>query len=275
MDDKQRSLKHNVLLVWMTWSNEDKRKTFIIAVLLSLVCSLMVATSAVLLKPKQQANKKQEIQENILTVADIPFSKRSVSFEFSENIEVKLVDIQKGNFIDHPDPQSYDWRGAMNDPINSVKLVEANDVAKIKRRPNILPVYLVKDKNQLKRLILPVYGYGLWSTLYGLLALEADLQTVGGISFYEHAETPGLGGEVDNPKWRESWKGKKVYDESGNVKLEAIRGYVKAGHPMQDYQVDGLSGASLTTQGVSNLIQFWMGENGYGPFLKYVEGLQQ
>src|SRR5690606_17188592 len=112
-------------------------------------------------------------------------------------------------------------------------------------------VYLVNDaQGQLERIILPVHGYGLWSTLYGFMALESDLNTVVGLGFAEHGETPGLGGEVDNPSWKAKWPGKKVYKD-GEVELGLIKGTVDPSSANADWQVDGLSGATLTSNEVS------------------------
>lgn len=130
-------------------------------------------------------------------------------------------------------------------------------------------MYLVEKEGQLDSIILPVHGYGLWSTLYGFLALEGDLNTVVGLGFYSHAETPGLGGEVDNPQWKALWPGKKIYEEgSWSPEIRLIKGNVDPTSSSAPYQIDGLSGATLTSNGVTHLVQFWMGENGYAPFLK-------
>jgi Na+-transporting NADH:ubiquinone oxidoreductase subunit C len=117
------------------------------------------------------------------------------------------------------------------------------------------------------RVVLPVHGYGLWSTMYGFLALEADLDTVSGLRFFEHAETPGLGGEVDNPRWQAQWSGKRLFDEAGEFALQVLKGRVPEGAPDAQHKVDGLSGATITTRGVDNLVRFWVGEQAYGPFL--------
>jgi len=137
-------------------------------------------------------------------------------------------------------------------------------------------VYLVKDGDQLQQVILPVYGKGLWSTMYGFISLDADLSTVIGFAFYEHGETPGLGGEIDNPAWKGLWPGKRIYDEAGNIRIEVLKGAVDRQSPDAVYQVDGLSGATLTARGVSNLLQYWMGSNGYRPLLENLkkEGAQ-
>ena len=90
----------------------------------------------------------------------------------------------------------------------------------------------------IESIILPMHGYGLWSTMYGFLAIEADGQTVKSINFYDQGETPGLGGEVVNPNWRALWKGKKVYSESGEVELGLIKGVVDTSKSGSEYDVD-------------------------------------
>lgn len=268
MNHKASSSRKFFLISWLHWPNDDKRKTFIVAALLSLVCSLMVATAAVVLKPQQETNKRLEIQRNILNIAGVPRNGKSAGELFNKYIEVRLINIPEGTYADLPYPEKYDWRNAMSDPATSMAVNPEADIAKIKRRPRILPVYLVEQEGQIVRLILPIYGYGLWSTMYGFLALEPDAQTVAGLTFYEQAETPGLGGEVNNPDWRNSWEGKLVYDEQGEVRLAAIRGRVKPDSEAAKYQVDGLSGATLTTQGVTNLLQYWLSDEGFGQYLK-------
>ncbi len=142
------------------------------------------------------------------------------------------------------------------------------DLASIKRQAKFAAVYLVEEKGGIEKVILPVHGLGLWSTLYGFIALDAkDLTTIKGLVFYEHAETPGLGGEVDNPNWKALWNGKQAFDESGRVRIEVIKGSVNPGNSEARYQVDGLSGATLTARGVDNMLKYWLGENGFGPFL--------
>jgi len=165
-------------------------------------------------------------------------------------------------------------RKAARDPELSVQLSREEDIASIRRKPRWAKVYLYKDETgELEAVVLPVWGYGLWSTMYGFLALAPDCNTVVGINFYEHGETPGLGGEIVNPNWRALWIGKKVYDEQGRVRLRLIKGGVKPNQPGAEYLVDALAGATLTSNGVTNLIRFWLGENGYKPFLdKFCRG---
>ncbi|GAB3110700.1 Na(+)-translocating NADH-quinone reductase subunit C [Aestuariicella hydrocarbonica] len=245
-------------------ANDTIGKTVGVALALCIVCSVVVSTAAVMLKPAQQANKQLDFNRNILAAAGLLEPGKSVPEQFKQ-ITVKLVDMETGKFTEVPEgADKYDQRKASKDPDRSTSLSGEEDLAKIKRRVDVAKVYLVENENGVETVILPIKGYGLWSTLYGFLALGSDLNTVVGLGFYEHGETPGLGGEVDNPKWKSQFEGKKAYDEDGSVGLTVIKGTAPQG---SDHKIDGLSGATLTSKGVDNLIKFWLGENGYAGFL--------
>ena len=262
------SKKKGLLGGLLALPNDDPKKTLFIAVMLCLVCSILVSTAAVSLKPIQTSNKKTDIKRNILAVTGQSNKAGSVD-ELFEQFDVRLVDLSEGNYADTDiDPVSYDQRKASADPQMSVKLTGDQNIAGIGSRAKMAPVYLLTEGDTIKQVVLPVHGYGLWSTLYGFLSLEGDFNTIKGLRFYEHAETPGLGGEVDNPKWRAQWEGKKVFDEDGNVEIRVIRGHVGKDTPEAEHKVDGLSGATLTSNGVTNLLQYWLGDHGFGPYLK-------
>ncbi len=248
--------------------NDSIAKTLIVAVALCLVCSVFVSASAVYLKPLQEENKLLDKQKNIVQVAGIDLAGRSIPEAFS-NIEARVVDLQSGEFADHIEASTYDHRKATKDPKQSQDLDKSEDIASIKRRERYATIYLTRDGNgQIEKLILPVRGYGLWSTLWGFLALEGDGNTVIGLSFFEHAETPGLGGEVDNPRWKAIWPGKEVYNDDGEVALQLVKGTVDSSTPQNEHKVDALAGATLTSNGVTNLVKFWMGDDGFKPFLQ-------
>lgn len=251
-------------------SNESIQKTFTVAFLLCIVCSVVVSTAAVLLKPLQVANKTKDFKINILKAAglyDQGIADGKSINEMFEQITSRLVDLETGKYTDAVDIDSYDQRKAAKDPKLSDSLAADVDLAKISSREKYSKVYLVGNGDQLKKVILPVRGYGLWSTLYGFISLEGDLNTVAGMTFYEHGETPGLGGEVDNVKWKALWGGKKVYNDDKRVGLTVIKGKITNNTPNVDYKIDGLSGATLTTKGIDNLVKFWMGDMGYAKFL--------
>jgi Na+-transporting NADH:ubiquinone oxidoreductase subunit C len=248
-------------------SNDSIKKTLIVAFSLCIVCSVIVSTAAVVLKPAQEANKTLDRKRNILAAAGMLQEGVSVEDQFQQ-VTARVVDMRTGRFADDVDPDSFDQRKAAKDPAQSDRLTAEQDKAKISRREHYAIVYLVQDgSGEIDKLILPVHGYGLWSTLYGYVALESDGNTVAGLGFYEHAETPGLGGEVDNPRWKAFWPGKQVYKD-GQVELGLIKGSVDPANANAPWQVDGLAGATLTANGVTNLVQFWLGENGFQPFLE-------
>jgi Na+-transporting NADH:ubiquinone oxidoreductase subunit C len=221
----------------------------------------------VLLKPAQEANKTLDRKRNILAAAGMLDESLGVEEQFA-TVSSRIVDLRTGKFSDDKNPESYNQRKAAKDPAISEKLSAVDDIAKISRREHYAIVYLVGGEDgQFDKIILPIHGAGLWSTLYGFIALESDGNTVAGLGFYEHGETPGLGGEVDNPRWKALWPGKEVYRE-GEAALGLIKGSVDSGSSDAPWQIDGLSGATLTSRGVSNLVQFWLGENGFALFLK-------
>jgi Na+-transporting NADH:ubiquinone oxidoreductase subunit C len=254
----------------MSNQKESTVRTLAVAIVVCLVCSVFVAGAAVALKSTQVENKELDKQRSILAIAglgDADLSGKQVKALYKERIVAKVVDLESGTFSDAQDVNTFDPLKAAKDPKLSDALPGEQDIASIKRRERLTTVYLVEKDGQLDTLILPVRGYGLWSTLYGFMALKGDLNTVVGMGFYQHAETPGLGGEVDNPKWKALWPGKTLFDEQGNLAVEIVKGNVDSQSPKATHQVDGLAGATLTSNGVENLLRFWLGQKGFGPFI--------
>ncbi|WP_053979259.1 Na(+)-translocating NADH-quinone reductase subunit C [Marinagarivorans algicola] len=247
-------------------SKDSIAKTLTVATLLCVVCSVIVSTAAVLLKPAQIANKELDFKRNILSAAGLLDPASTVEKQF-ENIVVKMVDLETGKFSTAVSPDGYDQTKAAKEPSTSQPLPKSDDIAKIGRVEDYAKVYIAQTDSGKKIVVLPVRGYGLWGTLYGFLAVEGDMNTVVGLGFYDHKETPGLGGEVDNPRWKALWPGKKLFNPDGSIAIAVIKGSVDTSAKGSEHKVDGLSGATLTTKGVHNLIQFWLGEDGYGPFI--------
>ncbi len=242
------------------------------AAVVCLACSIVVSSSAVALRPRQDQNKELDRQKQVLTVAGLIEPGEDVGASraqklFDDNIVARVVELSTGEIDESADPASFDQRKATKDPAMSRPAGPNN--AGLQRVPNEAVVYERVDDGAIEMYILPIEGKGLWSTLYGFLALAPDATTIEGITFYEHGETPGLGGEIDNPSWKALWPGRKAFDDQGKIAIEVIKGH--AGPPAQDpYEVDGLSGATLTGRGVSHLVRFWLSENGFGPFLDRV-----
>lgn len=249
----------------MASNNDSIKKTLFVVIALSLVCSIIVSTAAVGLRDKQQANAMLDKQSKIVEVAGIT-EEGEVPELYSKYIEPRLIDLDTGDFVEG-DAATFDQRKAAKTPAESVKLSPEQDVAQILRRSNTSVVYLVQDGDSVSKVILPVHGNGLWSMMYAFVAVETDGNTVSGITYYEQGETPGLGGEVENPQWRAQWEGKKLYDENHEPAIKVVKGGAPEG---SEHGVDALSGATLTSNGVQHTFDFWLGDMGFGPFLAKV-----
>lgn len=244
---------------------ESPMKTIVVAVILSLVCSVVVSVAAIKLKPLQQVNKELDRKLNILIAAGLIDGQEKASKDKIEDtfklVETRVVDLATGEYVEAP--QGFDQRKAAKDPALNVKIDD--DLAGIRTRSKLANVYLLKKDGQVDTIILPVHGYGLWSTMYGFLALKPDTTTVVGFKYYDQGETAGLGGEIENPRWRALWPGKEVLNEQGEPVIKVVKGEGKTKH-----QVDGLSGATLTSDGVENSLRYWLGKDAFGPYLAKV-----
>lgn len=251
----------------MAEHKESTSRTLLVALVMCIVCSVVVATAAVLLKPKQQAAQENDRNINILRVAGLYQQGVPVAEQMGP-ITPRVIDFESGRFTDAFTPaQVVNAKKVAKDPETSFKVDSEADPAKLIRREKYGVVYLVEQEGEMTQVLLPIRGYGLWSTLWGFLSIKSDFETVGGLGYYQHAETPGLGGEVDNPVWKEQWRGKKIYQD-GELALRVIKGKVDPESPEAQYQVDGLSGATITTNGVDKMVHYWLSDQGYGKFLK-------
>lgn len=249
--------------------NDDPRKLLSLALTLCLVCSLAVSASAVLLRPLQEKNADLALKREILAVAELLQPGANVERLFAERVDTRILDLASGQFTDL-DPAGFNQRKAARDPATSLAVPAEQDIARLRSRAKLAPVYLIRSGERLERIVLPVHGSGLWSTMYGLLALDADGRTIKGMSFYEQGETAGLGAEIESPGWLDRWRGKQALDEQGRVRFELVKGGVNPADPDSRYQVDALAGATLTSDGVTNLIRYWLSDNGFGPYLERV-----
>lgn len=264
--------------------------TLLVALVLCVTCSVLVSAAAVLLNERQVKNKLLYEKTQILKAAGLigeqaatdspgesqeeekPAPSKAPSNEeieeiFSKRVRKVLVNLEEGTIVpnEEVDYEEYNPRDAADDPEKSKEIEEgAGPTPGVDRRPKLQFAYEVMapgSEDDVVQYVLPIYGKGLWSTLYGFLAIDADGQTIRGITFYEHGETPGLGGEVENPGWQAKWDGKKAY-EGDDVVIEVVKGQASG-----DSEIDGLSGATITTKGVSNFVQYWLGPEGFKTFL--------
>jgi len=238
-------------------------KTIGVVIGVCLVCSIIVAGAAVGLRELQQTNAALDKKTNILTAAGLlqaGMSKADIAETYTGKVEERYVDLDTGKYVEMPD--GYDMYKAAKDPSMSVQVENSN--VGFQRRATVASVYVVKnDSGDINRIILPVHGSGLWDLMFGFLAIDADGNTIQELIYYQHKETPGLGGEIQNPSWQVMWNGKQLYKD-GNVAIQVKK---QAGTE-NPYAVDALSGATLTSNGVQNTLSYWAGENGFGPYLK-------
>ena len=245
----------------MSAKKETLGKTVGVVVAVCLVCSIIVSSAAVGLRSLQQTNAALDKQSNIIEAAGLTEKAAGdIAGTFAKYVEERFVNLETGEYVDVP--EGYDMYRAAKDPEYSVKVVGSN--VGFQQRASIASVYLVKDDaGNITRIVLPVHGSGLWDLMFGLLAIDADGNTVRELVYYQHKETPGLGGEVQNPSWKAKWNGKKLFN-NGDVAIQVKKGE----NANNEFAVDALSGATLTSNGVQNTLSYWVGKNGYGPYLK-------
>lgn len=239
-----------------------------------LVCAVVVSSAAVALADRQDRNALLDKQKNVLqalglATADEALTEADVAERF-EPIDLVVIDLATGQVDETVDAVTFDQRAASLAPGTSRPAPD--NPARVPRLPNHALVYEMRDDTgALDGLVLPVEGLGLWGTLYGFVALESDLRTVRGLTFYEHKETPGLGGEVDNPRWKALWPGRQAFDDTLTPTIGVIKG---AAGPVAEapHDIDGLSGATITSRGVTNLVRFWLGDDGFGSYLERLRG---
>jgi len=249
-------------------ANDTVGRTFLVAFLVCFVCSLLVSGTTAGLRAKKERDALVRHYRDVLAVTGLLGPTDDVYEFWKDNVVPRLVELETGSYSDAFDPEAFNQQRAAGDPSLNRSIPSDLDIAGLRTRSRFAPVYLIRQEGEVRQVILPVHGKGLWSTLYGYIALKPDLSTINGFGFYDHAETPGLGGEVDNPNWLAQWPGKQVFDEEGRVRIEVLRGQVDSDSPQAQHQVDGLSGATITARGVSNLLRYWLGADGFGPYLE-------
>jgi Na+-transporting NADH:ubiquinone oxidoreductase subunit C len=253
-------------------SKDTTTKTIFVALCLCVVCSILVSTAAVKLKPLQTENKALDIKKNLLLasklIASSDVTKEEINSAFG-SVKKMLVDLDSGTVVTNIDAEKYDEQKALKDSAASIIIDSSEDIAKIKKRAKIRPVYLVNKNGSVDQIIIPFHGKGLWSTMYGFLCLDSDTRTVRGVAYYAHGETPGLGGEVDNANWKKSWVGKELLSSDDFTPIfDVVKGSVNPQSANANSQVDGLSGATLTSNGVENMVNYWLSDKGYGKYLE-------
>lgn len=256
-------------------SKDTLKQTLVVAILLCLVCSVVVSFSAVSLKGMQAANKEFARNRDVLIAAGLydpgTDSKADVEAKFAD-FKIRLVDLDTGKYLTDAqmaelgiDPATYDQRKVAKSKDDSLTKPVSVSGLGFREQARYALVYVLEKDGKVDRVVLPMHGYGLWSVMYGFMAVEGDGNTILGMTFYEHGETPGLGGEVDNPRWKAQWPGKHIFGEDGELAITVTKGGMADLNSASE--IDGLSGATLTTVGINNLVHYWLGPNGFGSYL--------
>lgn len=239
------------------------------AATVAVVASAIVALAAVLLEERQEANRLLDRRRHVLEVVGLsepgePLPRDEVLRRFDANVRSLVVDLESGEVAEDLSAEGFDQRRAAQDPDRSSPAPP--NTAGVARIPDHVLVYHLVRGDEIEALVVPFEGLGLWSTMYGYIALSGDLSTVRGITFYEHAETAGLGALISDPGWRVRWEGRRLFDERWNPTLRVVKG--PAAPPEEaPFEVDGLSGATLTGNGVTRALHFWLGEHVLGTYL--------
>jgi len=252
-------------------NKESPRNALLVVLLTALVCSGLVSAAVVVLRPIQLNNQMLDRSRNIMQLTGLLPGDQTVEddemLELYKSLDRRIIDIDAADFEDEMDPDTFSKRQALTDPELSVAIPSDQDRASLGRRSRFEPVYLVWKENTLDRVILPVRGNGMWSMLYGYVALEPDLNTISGMTFYEQNETPGLGDQITHTHWLQQWQGRRIYDDAGNPRFRVSEGMVEPGSASAEFEVDALTGATVTASAVTGLMHYWFGAHGYQEFL--------
>ena len=249
--------------------NKDALRSLSVLVGVAVVCSILVSLSTTTLRPIRERNEALQRYRNVVSLTGLVEAGADDEqvLEVVEQLDARVVELNTGAFADDLDPDDINARSAASDESRSTQIPPNADLARLGRRSNHEVLYLVWDDGALSRVIFPISGQGMWSTLYGFIALESDLNTIADGSFYEQTETAGLGDQIEDPTWQAQWRGRKIFGETGDVQFRVSGGVVSPSSAAAAFEVDGLTGATITGAGVTNLVRYWFGPHGYGPFL--------
>jgi Na+-transporting NADH:ubiquinone oxidoreductase subunit C len=216
---------------------KDNMKSIIFALVMCVVCSVLLSGAASLLKSRQAENIELDIKKNILKALAISgdfssMEKDALRKLYTQNVK-EIVVSEDGTVQDGMIPSD----------------IKDGDVSK-------LPVYQKLSGSTVSAYAIPIEGKGLWSTIRGYLALESDLNTVLGVTFYDQTETAGLGAEIAQGWFQDRWVGKKILSADGSLKSITIaKGTVNPASPDASHMVDGISGATMTGTGINNFVK--------------------
>jgi len=241
--------------------NDNRAKTLAVAFLVSAACALLVTAATVLLRPIQAENRAAEQQARLeALIAAVPGISELIAASGGEALSTVVVDLDRGAAATGITPETL--AAALAEQGNWTALAPADDIAGIGNRPDYAQIYLLRSGEAVSLAILPVVGSGYNGRIQALLALDGDMRRLAGIAITEQMETPGLGARIEEPLWQQSFAGKQLFDESGATRFAVARGPGRG-----EFEVDGITGATRTSNAVTNMVRFWVGPKGYGPLM--------
>lgn len=240
---------------------DSRGRTLLVAFVVSAICAAAVTGATAILRPIQAANRAAEEQLRLETLLDAIPGMAEVLAESDGALATVVVDLETGRAADIAPA---DLAAALEDPANWTELPPEADIADIGARPDYAQVYILRRDGDVELIVLPVAGQGYNGPIQAMLALKGDMDTVAGFTVTQQSETPGLGARIEEPAWQAKFAGKELFDARGDLRFELTRA------PATDYEVDGITGATRTSNAVTRIIRFWVGPDGYGPFMDAV-----
>jgi Na+-transporting NADH:ubiquinone oxidoreductase subunit C len=255
---------------WNPWrrllalSNESRTKTIIIAFLVSGLCAVLVSSATVVLRPIQAANRAAEEQARIGDlVAGIP-GMSALLEDTGGTLSTVVIDLEAGRAATDITRDMLDT--ALTDAANWTTLDASADLAGLGQRPNYVQIFLLRTGEDVTLALLPITGQGYGGRIDAILALHSDMNTIAGIAITAHSETPGLGGRIEDPSWQQGFPDTLLRDDSDDLRFAVARGDATS-----PFEVDGITGATRTGRGVTGMVRFWLGPDGYGPLLAAIQ----
>lgn len=256
----------NPIAAWrrlLALPNESRTKTIVMAFLVSAICAVLVSTATVMLRPIQAANRAALEQARLeALVAGIP-GMAALLQESGGELATVVIDLPRGGAAGEVTPATL--ADALADTANWTVLAPAQDIAGLGARPDFAQVYLLRQDERIELVLLPVSGAGYGGRIDAILALHGDMRTIAGLAVTGHSETPGLGARITEPAWLAHFPGTRAVDDTGATRFTVARGAAST-----EFEVDGITGATRTGSGISQMVRFWLGPGGYGPFLAAV-----
>ena len=252
----------NPIRAWrnlLAMPNESRTKTVAMAFLVAAICAILVSTATVVLRPIQAANRAAEQQARLESlVAGVPGM--SALLAQGGTLSTVVVNLKRGAAAKDITPETLET--ALSEAANWTSLTPAQDIAGLGNRPDYAQIYLLRDGDEISLALLPVAGVGYNGRIDAILALRGDMQTIAGLTVTDQSETPGLGARIEEPAWQAQFAGKRATDDRGNIRFAVARGPAA-----NDHEVDGITGATRTSNAVTQMMRFWLGPDGYGPLI--------